>query len=175
VLAHVAESRKALREFLTDLLVGLELDEPTEKGLTLTRVLQEAVDGLDRLDQGETPPIFASIRAQRQKANPVQIRRLKINALVHADALRRLKHKDSLTKVAKAFYRDVETLRTWQKNLKKGPFAQELKQALHVARMVEGTSAMWGMKPTVDGLLALAARDGDRLRALEAKSSAKGG
>jgi hypothetical protein len=170
-------SRNALRDFIGAYLTGLDLDEPSDSVVDLTRTLEEAINGLDDLDKGETPPIFAPNRALRQKVYPAQIRKLHIQAVVHLQALRRLKNKKALEAVAGAIGKSPEALRSWEQGLKKEPKVDginELKQALHDARMVERTYAGWNLHPTAAGILVAAKRVGQRLTALEkAKFSGK--
>ena len=160
--------RAQLRKFVEDYLTGLDLDEPSANNSLLSDLLYEVLDGLDYLDSGETPPIFAPTKGKRQARFPAQIKRLQIRALVHIEALRKRGYslKNARKVVAERFGRDPETLASWAKKLKKQA-PDQIKEALGMALTIDTTHArmIWGQQPA-EHILEVAHKDGQRLTSL---------
>jgi transposase-like protein len=99
-----------------------DLDQEERAGVLRERlrVLQEAVDGLDSLDWGEIPDIFAPTKGKRGK-HPAAAKRLTAKAAQYVGVVREmgLSPKKALALVAKEFGEEPGTIRQWIKELRK--------------------------------------------------------
>ena len=97
-------------------------------------VLQEAIDGLDSLDWGETPDIFALGKKGRWGKHPAVAKRFAIKAAGYVEVL---KQREKLTKeaavekvLAEQFGIEANTLRQWIKGFNKDD-DQRVKRTIH--------------------------------------------
>ena len=116
-------SRGALKEYLCDQIKMLEAFEPSALQHKQLEIFIEAVRGIDALDLGETPPIFAPSKVQTWGTRPAAVRWSQAQAIGHVKLLRMLglSKKQALEQVASAYSRTTNSMRHWEKSLLKHP------------------------------------------------------
>jgi hypothetical protein len=136
------KSRELLRRALSDVVMDIELSEPSAQGQRLEAIFNDAIESLDDLDYGELPEVFTPSKTKRRDSNPAQVRQLQLLAIVHVEALRRrgLSAKAANDAVAKEYFVDAGTIKSWRTKAKSESI-DEYKHALRLAASLDRTQA----------------------------------
>jgi hypothetical protein len=176
------DPRNVLRRAIIDYLIDQDLEEPSPGRAEFSRVMADVLEGLDTLDRGEVPPMFAPTLGKRLRNKyAAQIDRLRIKAILHVDALKRRGYKpeQAVKAVADAFGKSPAAIRAWALQLKKEPEENEMPNDLTTAQLQalgteRGQALLFKKTATVGEILGAAKSDGQQLtQVLKAQKSVK--
>jgi len=161
----VPSARNKLREYLLNVLLYLENGPPSHEGLALESLLSEAVEGLDALNLGEIPAIFAPAKVKERWLKPATIRYFKLRALGYVALLRELGRspESAIAEVADAYNVSEDTIRKWKKTLDKdrSPETMRIKRE---PRLVYLSAKKLNWPVSEQGLFTKMQRDGLELK-----------
>jgi hypothetical protein len=131
----------------------------------LHQVLLLLIDGLEKLEKGEVPPIFAPSKVKERGKRPATLWQGRLTAIVAVSVLRRRGHsaEKAIEIVAKAYGVSTDAIRQWRKTLGKDADskAQMLKAEMRLS--------IFHLTKTKQGLLTAVARAGQAFRDAQEK------
>jgi hypothetical protein len=131
----------------------------------LQQVLLLLIDGLEKLEKGEVPPVFAPSKVKARGKRPATLWEGRLTAIVAVSVLRRAGYsaEKAIDIVAKAFGVSTDAIRQWRKTL--GKDADSELQMLKA----EMRLSIFPLTKTKEGLLIAVARAGQAFKDAQEK------
>ena len=163
--------RENLRSFLESSLLGLELAEPSTHAVELERLLCAALEGLDALDDGETPPLFSPARAKRRGSRPSEVTRLQLKAVAYVAVLRKMgiSAEKAFSLIGDAYGRSGDAIKAWRKKLRKETLTRVRQAEWEMVAVYQTARTLFNKPSTIEGVLLRAKTDGQALKKLQSK------